>query len=83
MTTNFPTRLPRPPGLGELLFRLVAGRGPPIARAFAGIGRTQVIDQAQRSPNVPPVCFLSEPMTVSPLMMTKCSLLGSQRARGN
>jgi hypothetical protein len=33
--------------------------------------RMQVIDQKQRSPIVPPVPFMCEPTTVSPLRLTR------------
>ena len=55
----------------------------PTRGLSSGSMSTQLIDQNQRSPAVSPVCRLSDPTTVPPLIMTRCSLLGSQQARGN
>src|SRR5262249_61991251 len=54
----------------------------PMFGPSSGSVSTQVIDQLQRSPNVPPVCLFSEPITVSPHAMTRLLLFGSQSARG-
>src|SRR5262245_38110849 len=52
----------------------------PIGGLSPGSISTQAIEQNHRSTAVPPVCFLPEPETVSPLMMSP-ALVGSATQR--